>query len=205
MAKKAAKKKKTAKKSAKKKASPLKDHAYKVWLAGLGALSVAEAEGGKLFHQLVEKGTELEKRGKPVVDKFVKQTTEKVADVRKKAGSRAEKVGGEAKAGWTKVEDVVDEKVTATLHKLGIPTRKEIEDLTERVAALTAKLDGKPAARKPAKKAARKPAAKKAVAKKTVRKTVRKPAAKKAVAKKTVRKPAAKKTATKTATPAADA
>ena len=171
MAKKAARKKKSAKK-----ASPLKDHAYNVWLAGLGALAVAESEGGKLFNQLVEKGADLEKRGKPVVDKFVKQASEKVADVRKKAGSRAEKVGGDAKAGWTKVEDAVDGKVTAALHKLGIPTRKEIEELTQRVATLTAKLDGKPPARKPAKKAARKPA----------KKAARKPAAKKAAALKSV-------------------
>jgi len=173
----------------KKKASPLKDQAYKVWLAGLGALSVAEAEGSKLFNQLVEKGADLEKRGKPVVDKMVKQATDKAAGVRKKAESRAGKVGDEAKETWSKVESAVDEKVTAALHRMGIPTRKEIEELSKRVETLTAKLDGKSGARKPA----RKKAAKKA-GRKPAKKTARKPA------KKTTRKPAKK--ATSASTPA---
>lgn len=190
MAKKAAKKpakRKPAKKSpAKKKrtSDALKERAHKVWLAGLGALAVAEQEGGKLFGQLVEKGTALEKRGKPVVDKLVKQASDRAADVRKKAGSRVEKVGDEAKAGWSKVESAVDEKVTSALHRMGIPTRKEIEELSKRVEMLTAKLDGKGTRRKASKKTARKSTRK--PAKKAAGKTARKPA------KKTTRKPAKK-------------
>ena len=183
MAKKAAKKG-TRKKGKKSSPAALKDHARKVWLAGLGALAVAEQEGGKLFGQLVDKGTDLEKRGKPVVDKLVKQATDRAADVRKKAGSRVEKVGDDAKAGWSKVESAVDEKVTAALHRMGIPTRKEIEELSKRVETLTAKLDGKGTRRKAAKKTARKPAKK--AARKPAKKTTRKPA------KKAATKPAAK-------------
>jgi poly(hydroxyalkanoate) granule-associated protein len=191
MAKKAAKKKKKA-------PATFKDRAHKVWLAGLGALAVAEAEGSKLFHQLADKGADLEKRGKPVVDKMVKEATDKVSDVGKKAKARAQKVGGkvgdEAKSVRSKMEGALDDGVAAALHRLGIPTRKEIEDLTKRVEALTAKLDGKKPARR---KATRKPAAKK-TARKPAKKTARKPAAKKTVrkpaAKKAARKPAAKKT-----------
>ena len=139
----------------KKGADALKARAHKVWLAGLGALSVAEAEGSKLFHQLVEKGADLEKRGKPVVDKFVQDATDKAQDVGKKAKARAGKVGDEAKAGWSKVEHAVDEKVSAALQRLGIPSRKEIEDLKQRVATLTEQLDGRSGGRKTARKAAK--------------------------------------------------
>jgi len=171
MAKKAAKKA-TGKKRKKDGSAALKEQARKVWLAGLGALAVAEQEGGKLFGQLVDKGADLEKRGKPVVDKLVKKATDRAKDVRKKAGSRVEKVGDDAKAGWSKVETAVDEKVTAALHRMGIPTRKEIEALTKRVETLTAKLDGKGARRRTSKKASGKSA------KKTARKSARKPATK---------------------------
>lgn len=39
-----------------------RESAQKIWLAGLGALAVAEEEGGRLFDRLVEKGLELERR-----------------------------------------------------------------------------------------------------------------------------------------------
>ncbi len=203
MAKKAARKKsKKSKKKKKSVAAPMKDRAHKVWLAGLGALSVAEAEGSKLFNQLVEKGTDLEQRGKPVVDKMVKKATDTAAGVRRKASARAGKVGDEAKAGWAKVESAVDDKVTSALRKLGIPTRREIEELTRRVAALTAKLDAAPT-KKTAKKTTKKPAKK--AAKKVARTTARKPA-KKAAAQKTVaRKTAARKSTGGSVTPAAGA
>ena len=38
--------------------------AHRIWLAGLGALSAAEEEGSKLFHMLVDRGTEYEAKGK---------------------------------------------------------------------------------------------------------------------------------------------
>jgi parallel beta-helix repeat protein len=36
--------------------SDLMESAHKVWLAGLGALAMAEEEGGRLFKNLIEKG-----------------------------------------------------------------------------------------------------------------------------------------------------
>ena len=78
-------------------------------------------------------------------------------------------VRGRAGKTWKKVEDAFDSQVTMALHRLGVPTRKEIADLTRRVEKLTRKLEGSPAKAKKAgkKKAARKKtAAKKKVASK---------------------------------------
>ena len=55
-------KKKTNKKSSR--TAEVRESAQKIWLAGLGALSVAETEGTKLFKDLVKKGEGFEKRGK---------------------------------------------------------------------------------------------------------------------------------------------
>ena len=52
-----------AKKKAKELQMDLMDSAHKVWLAGLGAMSLAEKEGSKFFQGLVDRGTELEKKG----------------------------------------------------------------------------------------------------------------------------------------------
>lgn len=117
----------------------LKESAHKIWLAGLGALAVAEDEGTKLFKRLVEKGEEFEGRGKEQVEKV----KDRVKDARDKAESTFEKWGG-----------AFDEKVSDALKRLGVPTRDEVRKLTKRVEELGSKMDQL----KPKKTAARKSA-----------------------------------------------
>jgi poly(hydroxyalkanoate) granule-associated protein len=104
----------------------IKDSVHRIWLAGLGALAAAEEEGSKLFSRLVERGRDVEVRGKVEVDK-VKEGVEKV---KAKAESTFENWG-----------EKFDERLTATLHRLGVPTRDEIRNLTQRVEELNAKVE----------------------------------------------------------------
>jgi len=159
-----------------------KDNAQKIWLAGLGALAAAESEGEKLFAGLVERGEEMEKRGKPVAEKLSK----KAAKARKVAEEHATQVGNDAKEAWTKVESLLEEKVQTALQSRGYAGRDEVDALHKKIADLTAQLSS-------AKKATRRKPAKKTTAKKT---TAKKTAARKPAKKTTARKPA-KKTATK--------
>jgi len=114
------------KKTTKELQAELKDSAHKIWLAGLGALSAAEDEGGKLFKNLVERGQEIEKRGKKHADK-ARDTVSGVVTV--------------AESYWETFEKKLDEKVTATIHRLGVPTKDEIDGLTKKVEDLTAAVD----------------------------------------------------------------
>src|SRR5437588_119900 len=82
----------------------------------LGALAAAEQEGSKMFSRLVDRGREVESRGK--VD--VQETVDRA---KAKAGDTWDDLAGK----WG---DKVDEKLTATLHRLGVPTREEIRALT---------------------------------------------------------------------------
>lgn len=99
----------------------LKDSAHRVWLAGLGALAAAEEEGGKLFKKLVEKGEKLESRGKERFD----EAKDKAGDV------------------WSEVEKKMDDAVTKALHRIGVPSRDEIRNLTKRVEELSAKVEAR--------------------------------------------------------------
>lgn len=108
----------------------IRESAHKVWLAGLGALSLAEEEGSKLFNNLVKKGESFEKRGKKQIEKVQDQIGERVGE----AKERAETV-------WGKLGSSFDERVAATLKRLGVPTRVEIQKLTKRVEQLTEKVD----------------------------------------------------------------
>lgn len=120
----------------------LRDAANKIWLAGLGALATAEEEGGKMFKKLVAKGEDFEGRNK---EQFEEQVT--------KAKKTADKA-------WDNLTSTIDERVTGTLHRLGVPSRTEIQKLTKRVEELTAKVDQlKAPAKTPAAKTAKATAA----------------------------------------------
>ncbi|MCP4203275.1 MAG: phasin family protein [bacterium] len=124
------------------------ESANKIWLAGLGALSVAEEEGSKLFKTLVKKGEGFEKRGKKRFEKVQHTVEDQVEAAVEKADSAFGKFG----KGF-------DGKVADTLNKLGVPSRMEIQKLTRRVEQLTRKVDG----------LSKKPKAKPRTAKKTTR------------------------------------
>jgi poly(hydroxyalkanoate) granule-associated protein len=117
----------------------LKEFANKIWLAGLGAFASVGEEGGKLFESLAEKGSGVESRGKKEFAK-AKVKLEEVAD----------KAKSEAQNAWSKLETVLDDKVTASLHRVGVPSRDEIKNLSTRVAELTRKVEQmKPHAARP--------------------------------------------------------
>jgi poly(hydroxyalkanoate) granule-associated protein len=108
----------------------LKDSAHRIWLAGLGALAVAEEEGGKLFSRLVDRGREVESRGKVEVDKAVGKAKTTVDKAKSKAGDAWEGVGSK-----------VDDALTGALHRIGVPTRDEIHNLTRRIEELNSKVE----------------------------------------------------------------
>ncbi|MDY7092986.1 MAG: phasin family protein [Acidobacteriota bacterium] len=117
------------------------ESARKVWLAGLGAVSTVEEGTTKLFDQLVEQGREASTRGKKEADK-VRARVEGEFD---KARSRVE---GEYTKARSRVQDTLDEaggrfdqQVANALHRLGIPTRSEIQTLTQRVEELTKQVE----------------------------------------------------------------
>ena len=71
----------------------VRESAHKIWLAGLGALSVAEDEGSKLFKRLVKEGEGFEKRGKDRMQKVQDTVETKVDDVRDAAETTWDRLG----------------------------------------------------------------------------------------------------------------
>lgn len=112
----------TAKKKAKEFQQEIVESAHKIWLAGLGAMATAEEEGGKFFRNLVEKGEGVETRGREQVEK-AKGTVTGVKTV--------------AESYWETFERTVDDQLTAVIHRIGVPTKGEIETLTKKVEDLT--------------------------------------------------------------------
>ncbi len=152
-------------------ASSVKDSAQQIWLAGLGAFSKAQAEGGKVFETLVKDGMGLQRKTQAAAEEKISEATSKMTTmangITAKATGVATDITAKATGQWDKLENIFEERVAKALSKMGMPTAKEVQALAKRVDELSAQLKKTPA--KPATKPAAAPkAAVKAVAKKVV-------------------------------------
>ena len=161
--------------------STVKESAQQIWLAGLGAFSKAQEEGGKVFEALVKEGLTIQRKTQAVAEEKITEATSRVTTM-------ASDIGSKAQGQWDKLENIFEDRVAKALAKLGVPSARDLEALSARVDALAkgskaapAKAAAKPAAKAPAKRAA----AKKAAPAKAAAKPAAKTPAKKAAAKKT--------------------
>jgi len=97
----------------------VRESANQIWLAGLGAFSKAQQEGVKMFEALVAEGEKVQERTRTAAD-------ERIAEVRAKASGT-----------WDKLEQVFEDRVAQALNRLSVPSRKDIDVLSKRVAELT--------------------------------------------------------------------
>lgn len=102
------------------------DSAHKLFLAGLGTFKTVGDESGELFNRLIERGREVETRGK----KELETRRKDLAKLTSKVEHRVDDLG-----------DRIDRQVTSALHRLGVPSRNEIQTLTHRVEELSRKVD----------------------------------------------------------------
>lgn len=172
-------------------AQTVRESAQQIWLAGLGAYAKAQEEGNKVFDALVKEGETIQKKTRKAAD-------EKMAEV-----------AGKAAGTWDRLEQVFEDRVARALSSLGVPSKKDIDKLSKRVAELTAVVQQLTEAQESgARKVAAKPVAKpvtKAATPATAKAVVAKAArAKKAPAKSVAAKKAAEPVdaAAGTATPA---
>jgi poly(hydroxyalkanoate) granule-associated protein len=104
------------------------ESAQHIWLAGLGAFAKAQGEGGKLFEGLVKQGSQLEQK--------TRQIAGKVDEVRGAVESGVTQVRERTQETWDKLEQVFETRVSNALAKLGVPGRKELDELLKRVDEL---------------------------------------------------------------------
>jgi poly(hydroxyalkanoate) granule-associated protein len=131
----------------------IKDSAQQIWLAGLGAFSKAQAEGGKAFETLVKEGLSIQRKTQSVAEERLNEATQRMS-------SMANEIGSKAAGQWDKLENIFEDRVAKALNKLGVPSARDIEALIQRIDALSAAVtSGKPvrtaAPRKAAAKAAK--------------------------------------------------
>ena len=123
-------------------AQTVKDSAHQIWLAGLGAFAKAQEEGTKVFDALVKEGESIQNKTRKVADEQIAVVT------------------GKAVGTWDRLEQVFEDRVARALSSLGVPSKKDIDKLSKRVAELTSVVQKLTEAQEAAEKAVAKSAAK---------------------------------------------
>ncbi len=130
--------------------------AQQIWLAGLGAFSKAQEEGGKVFEALVKEGVTLQRRTQDAAEGTLNEATTRMS-------SMASEFSARASGQWDKLETIFEERVARALKTLGVPTAREVatlaarvEELDRRIAQMSDAGTRGPAAKKAAGKVVRK-------------------------------------------------
>lgn len=122
-------------------AQTVRESAQQIWLAGLGAFAKAQASGSKF-----------QAEGMKMFEALVKEGEARQSFVRKVTGKKVAEAAAKASGTWDKLEQVFEDRVARSLSSLGVPTKKDIETLSKRVAELTEVVQslngGKPAPRR---------------------------------------------------------
>ena len=151
-----------------------------VFLAGLGAFSNAQMAGEKRFDKLVKEGEKFRKKTTKRTDtlfddiqKFMRETRD---EAKSKATDFMDEVRGKSTIESTmdKFNDVFDKRVSATMDRLHMPMKKDIDAINRKLTHIEKLLEEKKVTA--AKAAAPKPAAA-SKAKTPVKKTTPKKAA----------------------------
>jgi poly(hydroxyalkanoate) granule-associated protein len=97
--------------------------ARKVLLASVGAVALAQDEVEAFVNRLVERGEIAEKDGRKLINDVMDRRRKQIEDTQAKA------------------KEGLDGRVEAILHRMNIPTKSDIETLSQKIAALTKKVD----------------------------------------------------------------
>ena len=125
-------------------AQTVRESAQQIWLAGLGAFAKAQA-----------RGTKFQAESARIFDALVREGEARQSFVRKVTGKKVAEAAAKASGTWDKLEQVFEDRVARSLSSLGVPTKKDIETLSKRVAELTEVVQNLNGAAKPTRRAAK--------------------------------------------------
>ncbi|MCW8200483.1 poly granule associated family protein [Verminephrobacter aporrectodeae subsp. tuberculatae] len=100
----------------------VKDSAQHIWLAGLGAFSKAQEEGGKVFDTLVKEGLSIQRKTQAVAEEKISAATGRMSNM--------------AQNQWDKLENIFEARVAKVLSSLDVPSAHDLQALSARVDAL---------------------------------------------------------------------
>lgn len=108
----------------------VREAAQKLWQAGVGAVTIAQKNVGEVVSTLKSEGGKIYQKTSTLLDGTL-------GDVRKQVEGVVSQVQGTVNANLSWVEEKVSEGVGSVLGRLGVPSKADIQDLSQRVAELS--------------------------------------------------------------------
>jgi poly(hydroxyalkanoate) granule-associated protein len=110
------------------------DLAHKLFLAGVGAVSLFQDELKKGFEGSGEFAGKLVERGETITSERREQMAAEAEKRQEQAKDLGQNVTGAAEATYNQYS-------TAALHRMNVPSRSDIQDLSEQIDVLNSKVD----------------------------------------------------------------
>jgi poly(hydroxyalkanoate) granule-associated protein len=111
----------------------MKESAQQIWLAGLGAFSKAQQEGGKAFETLVKNGLDMQRKTQETAEAKLHEATQKMTGI-------AQELNQKATGQWDKLETIFEDRVAKALSRMGIPSAEQYQSLLDRIESLEQQL-----------------------------------------------------------------
>jgi len=128
-----ARKKITTRKTVRKAATPKPEGSRSIYLAGLGAVAWTRKEGEKLYSRVAEESQNLRARSTKALNQARKiaktRIDHAIAPLQKTIDANTAKLGA-----------VVEQRVGRGLALLGVPSKADLQELSQRVSALSRQL-----------------------------------------------------------------
>lgn len=112
-----------------------------LWLAGLGAFSLAQKRGTDVYAKAQKQGKDIYVRliaeGKDLQTRAVTLVREASTDAQSQAVGVFTPITARVEKQAERYSAAVESGVAKILHRLGVPTKRELDDLSKRIASLT--------------------------------------------------------------------
>lgn len=122
-----------------------KNSAERTWEAGVGAATTLGRSAVGAFRSLVRQGAAVEAAGRKAalerVRKARRSAMARANAARVAALARTEEARARTAEAMTQLERVFEQRVSRTISKLGVPTRKDVRALSRQVAELQSNVD----------------------------------------------------------------
>lgn len=119
------------------KLSEVKHYARKIWLAGLGVYTRVNEEGSEYVKELIRTGERVEQDAKKGIDETVEAANSEIDSIK----GEASEVKNRFEAQLDKIEGLFDRRIAKGLHRIGIPSKHDVEALSAKLDELTALLE----------------------------------------------------------------
>lgn len=118
------------------KPAQVNDASRKLWLASLGAMSLAQKQGEKAIDALVAEGTAYQNRAKRLGKTLNNDAKKFVSGVEKKVTKLVTPIRTRAEKNVREVESAVTERIGSVLGRFGVPSKADVQELLTRVSEL---------------------------------------------------------------------